>query len=200
MSSTSLARSVGDIDSFILMLRAACDDRVMNARLERLLSLPDERRRAIVHTWIGDMVIAKAPRPLIEAVACLSDDRVAEKAYEVIFPCKSLLAAADAPRGQWRAKAWMTAVMLGGLLFGMQLAADIVQVQQAGLASPAGAAQLWQIAPGVLGLAAALGTAAWLHAGWPARRLAWAAATIALAAALIAILFLHLAIAAPVVG
>jgi hypothetical protein len=34
------------------------------------------------------MLIAEAPRDFIQAVACLLDDRVAEKAYEVIFKCQ----------------------------------------------------------------------------------------------------------------
>ena len=79
---------VGEIDSFIDMLRAACDDQVMNERLERLLSMPDERRQALVQKWVSDMAIANAPKDFIRAVACLADDRVAEKAYEVIFACQ----------------------------------------------------------------------------------------------------------------
>ena len=197
MSGTSLARSVGDIDSFILMLRAACDDRVMNARLERLLSLPDERRRALVHTWIGDMVVARAPRELIQAVACLQDDRVAEKAYEVIYPCKTLLDEAAAPRRPWKVPAALTAVMLGGMFCGLDLAQTLHQISRTTLPSPGGVAHLWQIAPGVVGLVSALGTAAWLQAGGPQRRLAWVAVVAGLAAALIAmLLFTHLAAAA----
>jgi len=80
--------SVGDIDSFITMLRAACEDKKMNARLQELLSLSDEKRKAMLHTWLTDMMIAQAPRSLITAVGCLMDDAVAEKAYEVIFNCQ----------------------------------------------------------------------------------------------------------------
>jgi hypothetical protein len=79
---------VGEIDSFIDMLRAACDDPTMNERLERLLSLPDERRQALVQKWVNDMAVASAPQDFIQAVACLADDRVAETAYEVIFACQ----------------------------------------------------------------------------------------------------------------
>jgi hypothetical protein len=57
-------------------------------RLERLLSMPDGKRQAVVHAWVSDLLIAKAPRDFIQAIACLSDDRVAEKAYEVIFKCR----------------------------------------------------------------------------------------------------------------
>jgi hypothetical protein len=50
--------------------------------------MPDEKRQAVVHAWVNDLLIAKAPRNFIQAIACLSDDRIAEKAYEVIFECR----------------------------------------------------------------------------------------------------------------
>lgn len=70
------------------MLRAACEDKSLNARLQELLSLSDDKRKAMLHTWLTDMLIAKAPNSLITAVGCLMDDAVAEKAYEVIFHCR----------------------------------------------------------------------------------------------------------------
>jgi len=84
----SRPRSVADVESFITMLRVACEDRGINERLERLLSLPDTKRQAVVHSWISDLLVAQAPKGFIAAVACLSDDKVAEKAYEVIYKCK----------------------------------------------------------------------------------------------------------------
>ncbi|MRD48596.1 hypothetical protein GHT07_15010 [Caenimonas koreensis DSM 17982] len=89
-----MTTSVGDIDAFIDMLRAACDDKPMNDQLEKLLSMPDDKRQALIRKWVDDMVTAKAPHDLIEAVACLVDDKVAEKAYEVIYNCKR--------QGRWR--------------------------------------------------------------------------------------------------
>ena len=81
-------RSVAEIESFVNLLLAACNDAEINDTLERLLSLPDGRRQGLVHTWVSDLIIAEAPRDLIEAVACLSDDAIAEKAYEVIYKCR----------------------------------------------------------------------------------------------------------------
>jgi hypothetical protein len=69
------------------LLKAACNDPEINATLERLLSMPDERRQGLVHTWVSDLLIAEAPKDFVQAVACLMDDAVAEKAYEVIFKC-----------------------------------------------------------------------------------------------------------------
>lgn len=84
----SSRRTVGEIDGFITLLRAACDDRTVNDALEKLLSLPDERRHALVHTWVSDLLVKEAPKDFIEAIACLLDDAVAEKVYEVIFQCR----------------------------------------------------------------------------------------------------------------
>ena len=81
-------RSVAEIDSFVTMLQTACADQEVNARLEKLLSMPDEKRHAVVHAWVSDLLIAEAPREFVQAIACLLDDRVAEKAYEVIYRCK----------------------------------------------------------------------------------------------------------------
>jgi hypothetical protein len=81
-------KSVGEIETFVTMLATACQNRMVHERLERLLSMPDEKRQAVVHAWVRDLLIAKAPRDFVQAIACLLDDRVAEKAYEVIFKCK----------------------------------------------------------------------------------------------------------------
>jgi hypothetical protein len=81
-------RSVAEIDSFITMLQVACADASVNTRLEKMLALPDEQRRNLVHQLVSDMLIAKAPRDFVAAIACLSDDAIAEKAYEVIFKCR----------------------------------------------------------------------------------------------------------------
>ncbi len=81
-------RSVAEIETFIAMLASACSDAMVNTRLERLLAMPDAKRQATVHHWVSEMLIGQAPRDFIAAIACLHDDRVAEKAYEVIFHCR----------------------------------------------------------------------------------------------------------------
>jgi hypothetical protein len=82
-------RSVAEVEGFVGLLAAACSDPKINATLEKLLAMPDERRRGVVHTWVSDLLIEGAPKELIEAVACLGDNSIAEKAYEVIYNCKS---------------------------------------------------------------------------------------------------------------
>jgi hypothetical protein len=83
-----MPRSVADIDTFITMLRVACEDAKIHAQLERILEMPDEARRRFVDSWVRDMLVAGAPKDFIQAIGCLLDDRVAEKAYEVIFHCR----------------------------------------------------------------------------------------------------------------
>jgi len=81
-------RTVADVEGFVSLLLAACNDSRINTTLERLLAMPDEKRRGLVHAWVTDLIIEEAPRDLLQAVACLMDDAVAEKAYEIIFKCK----------------------------------------------------------------------------------------------------------------
>jgi len=78
----------GEVDGFIDMLLAACEDKSMNATLEMLLSQPDVKRKAIVHRLLDRLKEKHAPPALIDAMACLLDDTAAEKAYEVIFQCR----------------------------------------------------------------------------------------------------------------
>jgi hypothetical protein len=80
-------KTVGEIESFITMLLAACEDKMVYDRLEALLALPDARRQGALHALITDLMVADAPHDLIIALACLTDDKVAEKAYEVIYKC-----------------------------------------------------------------------------------------------------------------
>ena len=77
-------RTFGDVDGFISMLLAACEDDAMNETLQILLSQPDARRKAIVHRLLDRLRERHAPPTLIDAMACLLDDATAERAHEVI--------------------------------------------------------------------------------------------------------------------
>jgi hypothetical protein len=80
-------RTVSEVDGFINMLHAACEDQYMNETLERLLSLPDKKRKDVVLRLVEELENSNAPTSLTEAIACLVDDAIAEKAYEVIYQC-----------------------------------------------------------------------------------------------------------------
>ena len=87
-SMSSAPKTYGDIDAFVTMLLAACDDAGMNDTLESLLSQPEQNRKDIVQYLLQQFRERQAPQSLIEAFAPLLDDAVAERAYEVIFQCK----------------------------------------------------------------------------------------------------------------
>jgi hypothetical protein len=84
---TVQSSSVGDIDGFVTMLRAACEDRSMHATLDKILTLPNHQRHTLLEQLLQDMRRRGAPADLMAAIACLSDDQVAEQAYKVIFQC-----------------------------------------------------------------------------------------------------------------
>lgn len=77
--------SVAEIEGFILLLRSAVDDPAMKAALGRLLAMPDAARQSFVERWVGDLLIQQAPMNLVEAIACLFDDKVAAKTREVLL-------------------------------------------------------------------------------------------------------------------
>ena len=80
--------TVAEVDGFIALLQAACDNPSMNGALEKLLSQPDDRRQSMVHNWVSDLMLREAPRDFTRAIACLMDDAVAENAYAVIYRCQ----------------------------------------------------------------------------------------------------------------
>jgi hypothetical protein len=80
--------SVAETGRFIEVLRAACDNDEIYRTLERLLSLPDGQRRAVIAGLVERMRVQGAPADFIAAMACLHDDAVAEKAFEVIYRCR----------------------------------------------------------------------------------------------------------------
>lgn len=83
----STPRSAAAIDGIVNMLLAACESPSVYERLEMILALPNLRRRAELNAVISDLLMAQAPQDLITALACLVDEEVAEKAYEVIYKC-----------------------------------------------------------------------------------------------------------------
>jgi len=79
--------NIKDLDGFIEMLRAACEDQRMNKTLSHLLSLPNEKRKFMILHLVNDMESKGAPDSLVSAIACLTDDLIAEKAYKAIYQC-----------------------------------------------------------------------------------------------------------------
>jgi hypothetical protein len=84
----SVPRTAREIDSLVTMLLAACDDAGMTDRVEKLLELPDSKRKELIQFLLHQFGMSGAPPSLSEAFSCLLDDDIAERAYEVIFKCK----------------------------------------------------------------------------------------------------------------
>lgn len=80
--------SVAEVAGFIDMLRAACDNTSMHRTLTTILEQPDERRQDMVRWLVARMANERAPTRLVQAIACLVDDAVAEQAYVVIHQCQ----------------------------------------------------------------------------------------------------------------
>ena len=79
----------GEVEGFIDMLLAACEDKSMNATLEMLLRSRIEKRKAIVHRLLDRLKEkADAPQALIRRWRAPWTTTPAEKAYAVIFQCK----------------------------------------------------------------------------------------------------------------
>ncbi len=76
--------SVGDIESFIDTLRAACDSQLINQSLTEILALSDPDRRELVRNLVSSLQDRNAPRELTQALACLVSDKVAHQALRVI--------------------------------------------------------------------------------------------------------------------
>ena len=83
----AIPRTYAEVDGLITMLQVACEDATINQTRQELLSQPDENRRGCVLDLATMLRSNAAPAELIEAIVCLLDDVVAEKAYEAIFKC-----------------------------------------------------------------------------------------------------------------
>ena len=76
--------SVSEIDSFVTLLRVACEDPAIHATLNKLLAMPEDQRHGMLHFLVQDMNSKGAPAELIAAIECLQDDAVAKEASEII--------------------------------------------------------------------------------------------------------------------
>jgi hypothetical protein len=82
-----IPRTYADVESFITLLQVACEDAAINSTLQTLLSQPDQTRRAVVLKLAERMRGNAAAPEFIDAIVCLLDDEVAERAYQVIYQC-----------------------------------------------------------------------------------------------------------------
>lgn len=76
---------IKNLEGFIDMLRAACDDEDMKNTLVTILSMPNEERKSVVVRLVDNLNNKGAPTQLIEFFSSLTDDTIAEKAHEALF-------------------------------------------------------------------------------------------------------------------
>ena len=84
----TFARTYADVQGFITMLIVAREDASINHTLQSLLSQPNQARKCALLILLAKLRKDHAPSDLIEAIACLLDDDVAEKAFETIYHCE----------------------------------------------------------------------------------------------------------------
>ncbi len=77
-------RSVSDNERFITLMRVAREDHEIGKEIVSILSLDNFNRKSVLNTWISRMQLEKAPADLVNALAVLLDDAVAEKALSMI--------------------------------------------------------------------------------------------------------------------
>jgi hypothetical protein len=77
-------KTVGENDVFVTLIRVAQEDADVKRTLMGLLQQPSFHRRSLLNTLIDTMKLQGAPTAFVAAVAALLDDKVAEKAAEMI--------------------------------------------------------------------------------------------------------------------
>lgn len=87
-------KTFAEVEGFVGMLLAACEDAKLHNTLELILTQPDAGRKAMIRELVTELRAKLAPQELIEAFVCLLDDEVAEKAYVVIHKCERPMALA----------------------------------------------------------------------------------------------------------
>ena len=83
-------RTYADVEGFINLMLVACEDATINSTLQDLLSLPNETRKAAVVKLVEHLRANAALPGLIDAITCLLDDEVAEKAFQAIYRCERI--------------------------------------------------------------------------------------------------------------
>jgi len=72
------------LKSFGTLIQIMRDDQDINEKVKTVLRLDSYKRRAILNNWLERLRIQKAPQNLINALASLLDDKVAEQVLQFI--------------------------------------------------------------------------------------------------------------------
>ncbi len=71
-------------DHFITLMTIAGEDEAIRLQLISILTLDSFDRISSLNTWIDEMRLAQAPRPLIDSLAYLLDDGTANRALALL--------------------------------------------------------------------------------------------------------------------
>ena len=81
-----------EVEGFVGLLQAACEEPEMNSTLQTILEQPDAVRQTMIRDLLVRFEKKGAPQILSEAFICLMDNEVAEKVYVYIHRCERPLA------------------------------------------------------------------------------------------------------------
>ncbi len=77
-----------EVEGFVGLLKAACEDPAMNSTLQTILEQPDAGRKSMIRDLLVQFKDKGAPQVLSDAFICLMDNEVAEKVYVYIHQCE----------------------------------------------------------------------------------------------------------------
>ena len=77
-----------ETDSLVKLLEAMLNDSVINNKVTNLLKMNSYPRHILLSNWLEQLRCNKAPEKLTLALACLFDDTIAKKVYELIKKSK----------------------------------------------------------------------------------------------------------------
>ena len=85
---STVPRTYAEVEGLVTMLLAAYEDATINNTLQKLPSQPNHARKTTVRKLVERLRENAALPELIDAIVCLLDDDVAEKAYQAIYRCE----------------------------------------------------------------------------------------------------------------
>jgi hypothetical protein len=76
--------SLGDDETFVRLIQLAQEDSQIGDQLRALLSMDDFNRQSVIRSMLDEMRLNNSRAELISAFSCLLDDRIADKAMEIL--------------------------------------------------------------------------------------------------------------------
>ena len=73
-----------DFEPFVKLLRAMCNDPVINKKVVNILKLDSYTRHIVLSNWLEQLRKKSASENLRQALSCLFDDHIAKKVLSLI--------------------------------------------------------------------------------------------------------------------